>query len=478
MKLLKRTLALLMVCVTVISIAACGAKTEQPKQDTPTNTNPGASSSTASPTPSGGSDLTSWILESDTNMKGNVRFWIPFKGEQGMDAMISAFNEIYPNITVELNTYNNNAEGNMAVNTSIMAGEVDVLASFEISQAYTRWENGMYMDLTGKLAAEGIDLITNWGTENYKYDNKVYSLPCGGISYYVAINKTAWDEANLGEIPTAWTWDEYLEACEAMTQKDASGKTTRYGGSNFQVIGDILNVVYQVNGKNRFYNEDGSSSFNSQLVKDTVKRNIKAENEDQIWFPLVTYRADNNKTWFTFTDKTVASTIINNIPRFLRDTAQYPTDFITTFAPYPTVEAGQTNYMSGVNYFSFAGITNGCQDEDAAWAFLKWYSTYGSKYLALAGHQSTWRGTQADDLVKLTFGSEEEAAKIIDVDAYKRVIGVTANPSSIDTDTTAYTQLSGIWDEYVMYAYNGQMSVDEALDEAAAQANAAIQAAK
>lgn len=110
-----------------------------------------------------------------------------------------------------------------------------------------------------------LTLLRTWGTDNYKYDNKVYSLPCGGISYYVAINKTAWDEAGLGEIPTAWTWDEYLAASEAMTQKDASGKTTRYGGSNFQVIGDILNVVYQVNGKNRFYNEDGTSSFNSNL---------------------------------------------------------------------------------------------------------------------------------------------------------------------------------------------------------------------
>ena len=43
------------------------------------------------------------------------------------------------------------------------------------------------------------------------------------------------------------------------------------------------------------------------------------------------------------------------------------------------------------------------------------------------------RGTQADDLVALTFGSEENAAKIIDVEAYKRVVGATENPSAIDT---------------------------------------------
>lgn len=345
MKMMKKVLAALLACLIVMSMAACAAKSDQTAKPDTAQTDadqpvpnaedtqtPNAEAGDA-PVSNDEADLTSWILEPDTNMAGAVRFWIPFKGEQGMDAMIAAFNEVYPNITVELNTYNNNAEGNMAVNTSIMAGEVDVLASFEISQAYTRWQNGMYMDLTDKLSADGIDLVANWGTDNYKYDNKVYSLPCGGISYYVAINKTAWDEAGLGEIPTAWTWDEYLAASEAMTQKDASGKTTRYGGSNFQVIGDILNVVYQVNGKNRFYNEDGTSSFNSNLVKETVARNIKAENEDGIWFPLVTYRADNNKAWFTYMDGTVASTVINNIPRFIRDTEKYPLDFITTFAP-------------------------------------------------------------------------------------------------------------------------------------------------
>ena len=75
-------------------------------------------------------DLTSWILEDDTSISGTISFWMPFNGSQGMDALIADFNSIYPNITIELNTYNNNSDGNMSVNTSILAGEVDVLASF------------------------------------------------------------------------------------------------------------------------------------------------------------------------------------------------------------------------------------------------------------------------------------------------------------------------------------------------------------
>lgn len=426
--------------------------------------------------PSDSDDISSWIMEDDLSLAGEVSFWVPFKGDQGMDAMIADFNSVYPNINVVLNTYSNSAEGNVSVNTAIMAGEVDVLASFEINNVYRRWENGLYQDLTEKVNEEGIDLVANWGTDVYTYNDKIYSLPSGGISYYVAINKTAWDEANLGEIPNEWTWDDYISASEAMTKKDTEGNLV-YGGSDFHVISDILNVAYQVNGENRYYNADGSSSFNSDLIVNAVKRNIDAE-KTGVWYPLTTYRADNNKSWITYTDGTVASTVINNVVRFLRDKENYPVDFITTFAPYPTEEVGQSNGMSGVNYFSFTGIASGCQDEEAAWAFLKWYATYGSKYLTIAGHQSTWKGTSADDLVNLIFGSEDEASKLIDVEKFKTVVGITTNPCSIDTEVTAYSELTSIWQEYVMYAYNGTMSVEEALLEAEKLANEAINSAK
>ncbi len=439
------------------------AQSESPKAETP-----------QAEAPQGKYD---WIINKDTSLSGTVRFWIPFSGPQGMDDMIADFNTVYPNIKVELNSYSNNAEGNIAVNTSIIAGEIDVLASFEIVNLMNRMKNGLYQDLSDKVAAEGINLIDNWGTEAYNYNNSVYVLPSGGLSTYVAINKTAWDEAGLGEIPKAWTWDEYIEASRAMTKKDGSGKTIRYGGSNSHTLADQLNPVYQVNGKNRYYNEDGSSIFNSDFVKKIVKRNIAAENEG-IWYPTVTYRADNYKSWFAYTDGNSASVVIPNLVRFLRDTEKYPVDWITTFAPYPTEEPGQTNYMSGVNYFSFAGIAKGAKDKDASWAFLKWYSTYGSKYLTMAGHQSTWKGTNVDDVIAFIFGSEDAASKLVDVEAFKSVVGVTENPSSVDTISAAYAEITGIWNEYAMYAYNGQRTVEEALAEAAKLSNEAIGKAK
>ncbi len=419
-------------------------------------------------------DITTWIFANeDPNMKGTVRFYIPFSGKQGMDAMIAEFNKSYPNITIELNTYSNNADGNIALNSEINSQQCDVVASFEIHNLMNRLNNGMYLDLTDRIEAEGISLMDNWGTEAYNMDGKVYVLPCGGLTHFVAIKKNAWEAAGLGDYPTDWTWDEYIEASRAMTVRDEAGNTTVYGGSQYQVISDLLDSVYQVNGCNRFYRADGSCIFDEPWIKTLIQKNIDAEKEG-IWYKMDAYRSDNYKTWFAYTDGTVNSTVGCNLIRFLRDTETYPMDTLTVFAPYPVVEKGQVNYESGINYFSFVGMTRGCQDPEAAWAWIKWYSTYGSKYLTLAGHQSTWKGTDSGALVDLIFGSEEEAAKIVDVESFKKWVGNPNNPSAYTDNATAYSKLSSIWDEYVMYAFTGDMTVDEALDEAARLGNRAI----
>lgn len=418
-------------------------------------------------------DITSWILAEDpASIEGTVRFWIPFKGSQGMDDMIAEFNETYPGIKIELTTYNNNSDGNLSVNTALMAGEIDVLASFGLSSAYKRWENNLYMDLTGYIEQYGIDFTANWGSDVYKYNDTYYTFPCGGLSYYVSINMTDWESAGLGELPTEWTWDEYLAASAAMTRGE--GDTKVYGGSDYHSQNYFTYVWYQVYGRDQYYGEDGLANFTDPLIIGALEREIKAETQDRIWYPLTVYRADNIQTQDVFTTHKVASAISPNMVRFLRDTEGYPVDWVTGFAPWPVEEAGQTNHMSGVSIFSHAGIAAGAQDVEAAWYWLSWYATYGSRYLICAGHQSTWKGTDVDNLVDLVFGSEEEAAKLIDVESFKRVVVNYENPSYVDTILDAYTTVNSTLVEYTMYAHQGTMTAEEAMAAAKEIADAAI----
>ena len=104
---MKRFLALALSLLMLFSLVACSGntapaadadntqQTEATAPETPDNAEqPQESTETVTGEPK-------WLAD-DTSISGTVRFWIPFKGEQGMNDLIAEFNQTYPNITVEL----------------------------------------------------------------------------------------------------------------------------------------------------------------------------------------------------------------------------------------------------------------------------------------------------------------------------------------------------------------------------------------
>jgi ABC-type glycerol-3-phosphate transport system substrate-binding protein len=391
-----------------------------------------------------------------------------------MDLMIKEFNSVFPNIKIEINTYNNNANGNLGVNTALMAGEVDVLHSFGFNGTLRRMEGSLFRDITDAILADNIDLNTEWGSDVYKYEGRIYTLPAGALSYYIAINMTEWNKAGLGPLPTSWTWDEYIEASRKMTQ--GSGESKVYGGSDYHSIYYAALPLSQITGKGYYYDSDGLSSFTNPIILNSLKREIKAEREDQIWFPLTRYRSDNLQAQQTFLRHQTASTIICNLQRFLRDTKTYPVDWITGFAPYPTEQKGQENHMAGVSIYSHVGIASQSPESSykANYAFLKWYATEGCKYLAIAGHLPSWKKTNLNAILPLIFGSDAEAAKLVDVESFKRVVFNYTAPNWVDEEVAAYSTLAPLFDEAVMTAHNGVKTPEQAMADAKKEADEAI----
>ena len=481
---MKKLLALLLVLAMVLSMAACGTTapdpTDPPKATDPVKTPDQTTAPTEDDKRVDVEELdTSWIVDEDpTAVTGTVNFYIPFKGSQGMDAMIAAFNEIYPNIEIVLNTYSNNSDGNASVNTAILAGEVDVLASFGLANTNKRWEAGLFYDLTDLVEENGIDLVEHWGTDAFQKDGTIYSFPSGGLCYYITVNLDAWEAAGLGELPLdGWTWDEYMAACKAMTEYNADGSVAVYGGSDYHSQNYFTYAVAQVVGKDHYYNAEGMANFDSDAFLKALQREYDAELVDKIWYPKAIYRGDNIQAQQSFLqDQMCNSEITCNQIRFMADRENYGTDWKVGFLPYPVEEEGQTNYMSGITPFSHSGlcIDESDEDFDAAWAFLRWYSTYGVAYLVAAGHQPNWKGTSDLDPLVLLFGSEEEAAKYMDVESFRAVVGRVDLPAFVELKLTAYSKISSILNEYVMYALNDQMTPEEALKEAAKLANEEI----
>ena len=422
-------------------------------------------------------EVAKYIDDDPSSITGTVRFWTAFKGDAGMNDIITAFNKVYPNIKVELNTYSNNSNGNVGVDTALMAGDkIDVLHTFGLNNTTRRWQNDLFIDLSKRLAADGLDVKKEWGSDAYTYEGKYYTIPMGGLSNYVAINMKEWNKANLGKLPTEWTWDEYLEASRKMTHGEGASKV--YGGSDYHSINYFAYPLRQMKGYDVYYKEDGTSNFDDPEFLKALKREIMAEQQEKIWFPLTVYRSDSMQAQMTYTTGQVASIVMPNVLRFIRDTKTYPVDWITGFAPYPVEEKGQPNYMAGVSIYSHAGICKGTKNFEAAYAFLKFFSTYGSINLVSAGHMPTWKGTNLENAVQVIFGSREKADKIVDVPSMLKVVFDYSSPSYIENNTKAYSEIESLINQYVLDAHNGKLTPEQALEQLKIEADEAIKNAE
>ena len=395
------------------------------------------------------------LAEGNTGISGKVRFCTAYKGSAGMDALIEEFNSVYPNIEVELIQIGNTDAGNAQIDTQLMAGEIDVLSSY--TRPRTLGRINQFIDLRPYLERDGIDMATEWGAE-IEFEGGLYGLPFDGLNYFIAINMDAWNEAGLGELPTSWTWDEYLEASRKMTKEGV------YGGSDYHNADSFEYAARQHLGADMYFGEDGYTNFTTEPVWRTIiERKIKAENEERIWKSMVEYVGDSSKSQDLFFQGKIASFVTCNVWRFIVDQENYPHDFKVGFAPYPNEAEGDTPYLAGPVKYAFACISKQCQDVEAAWTFAKYISMEGDKYLLRAGHLPTWTKTDINGTIDLVFGSEAEAEKLIDVPTFKSVVLNLDGPSYMDT--IVYSEFAAIEKEVVMYILNGEESVEDGLQE-------------
>ncbi|PNV60111.1 hypothetical protein C0033_20865 [Clostridium sp. chh4-2] len=477
---MKKLLALgITVSMVMGIVTGCGgqktAETKTGQAETKTETASGTVSAEKGTEGSpAGSGEPVYIDPDAANMTGTVRFYTAFAGANGTDALIEEFNEHYPNITVEYEVYKNSGDGNVSLDTAMMAGNVDVLLTFGVKNTSNRWSNGMLMDITDRLKADNLDLVKEWGTDVYTYENGAYVFPSGGISLYIAINQDKWDAAGLGEVPDSWTWDEYLDACRTLTEKDASGNVAVYGGSDFNQTDYWTYSARQSKGVNVYYDAEGNADFDNPIFKQILKREVDAETEG-IWYSKANYLADSTKSRDLFLNGTNATTVESILTRYI--TAADP-QFRITYAPYPVNQKDETNYMAGVVPEDFVAVASNAKDPDAAYAFAKYLATVGSKYMFAAGHASTWTGLDSSDILDITFGSKAEAEKYIDTEAFNKYVIASNEPAYSEDYIVAYADIRSLVDEYTKYVLNGEMTVDDALAELQENAQKAIDDAK
>ena len=216
---MKKLFALLLALAMVFALAACSNGGDE------TSTPPASDAGTTESQGTGG--------ENTEGEAVTISLWSfnigDFTEASNWDSIIAAFNEQYPNITVEV-TPINYQDGDQQLTTAISSGNApDII--FEgperIVGNYAR--EGLMVDLSDLWEANGSDIAEGISSVS-QLDGTYYMFPVSAAAHCMAINYEVFEAAGalqyIDEETRTWTTDDFVAAMAAVRDAIANGTVT------------------------------------------------------------------------------------------------------------------------------------------------------------------------------------------------------------------------------------------------------------
>jgi multiple sugar transport system substrate-binding protein len=389
-----------------------------------------------------------------------LRWWGGVPEANGPKQSVEAFNKIDPNIQVEYIQYPNNDEGNVKMDTALQAdGEVDVVVSYGLARLKQRADAGALEPLDAYL--NGFDPLKEYGKLDNQWDGKYWALILAMQPRFVFMNKAALDEVGL-KVPTDWTWDEYADYAQKLVK--GSGATKRYGAFNATGDGAVFEPVYLLKGGDYLYKDACTTNFDDPSYLQAFNLRMRLQNTDKSIAPLGDVTAGKLQPYSEFTGGKSAMLIEGSwILRYIKDVANNPRSFMTTFAPMPHWKDTPNAYRPG-NADDRCSIAKKSKNKDAAWTFMKWWGTEGYINMTPFGRMSMWKSRKIEDTANAYLSDFADSAKYLDVEAYKRVVFAMADKNfPIQFNATAASELNQIQKEEIEKVLLGDAKPEDAV---------------
>ncbi|MBW9094781.1 extracellular solute-binding protein [Microbacterium jejuense] len=165
--------------------------------------------------------------------------------------LADAYHEKNPDVTIELKGYDP-TEYNTLVTADLAAGSApDIITQKEVKFVPTFVNGGQLLDVSDVELPDGIS-----GAKSYEVDGTAYAVPYRNDSWVLYYNKALFDQAGVEYPDGTWTWDDYADAADALTQGLAAAGSTAKGAylhnwqstvqgfANAQTDSDILKGEY------------------------------------------------------------------------------------------------------------------------------------------------------------------------------------------------------------------------------------------
>ncbi len=334
-------------------------------------------------------------------------------------------------------------------------------AAPDIYQVYSPWGAQYVHD--GIVAAPPADIVKDV-QDNYiskagaTIDGKIWGIPTEVNNYALLYNKDLFKSAGIvdanGNPKPPVTWQDVLDDAKKLTKTDSKGALTQYGyaflrDNDWQAVDPFLSLLFS-NGGQYLSSDLSKAEFNSTQGVAALDAELQLFKNKS---------TDSNGNFFDFKDGKVGMVIS---PPWTKANfaAAYGDKFSASVgvAPMPKLKNAST-----LQYSWFTGVMKQSPNQQAAWDFLKWFTS---------DTQSSGT-TRYGDLLANTIGAIP--ARAVDFNSHKDVLGdfftkvyidqmknSKAEPNvlqSSDIKAALMTEIQAAWD--------GRKTSKEALDSAA-----------
>lgn len=466
MKNAKKFLALFAALALVVSML-CGCGSTSAPAETAA---PAADSGEATATVSG-----EWYGNAD-GTPVTLKVWGGIQPEYGYDEAIANFNAEFADkgIQAEYVRYVNDTDGNLQVDTYLMAGgEVDVIVGYGAANLLNRADTGLVLDITDMLNEYGFDAAAELGatsmSQYWVNGDRVYGLPTiYSNNRWMMVNVDMFEEAGI-EVPyNGWTYDEFYAAAQALTHGEGLDKVYGMMWCIKQDIVQPLGLISSTLGQQSYYKDlDGKESNFDDAIWNEGMSLIKKTMDDGYAYALEDEMSESLTFANTFLEGKSAMSMNISQLRLILDTETYPHDFETALVPGPVPSAEymtdeykyHTNY-SGTN--DLISVAAKSEHPEASFQFIMWYVTGGMAPLSGYGRIPLWSGFEASAITDLLANK----ADVIDLDSLANYLGLDKSVALEAPKLNAYNEINAIIKEETQNILLGQASVEEGLASA------------
>ncbi len=344
-------------------------------------------------------------------------FWGGLPPENGPQKLVDRYNELNPNVTVEYVRYVNNDQGNVRLDTALMAGEqIDVFTSYGHPRREQRVSAGMAEDITDLLTKQGVDLIRDFGpgARPNIVNGRVYSVPTIVLVRFLVVNKDMFDRAGI-PLPTEWTLDEFMDVARRLTSGEGADKV--YG-----IIGDYntnINLFLEnKHGTDPWLNKEGNASLwtkepDFRRAYEMFYNMMYRDKSMMAWEDVLSQRLTDSAALAAafFNGRSAMMQTGSYMLRNIKDSVQYPRNFKVGFVPFPRVDENQTRYIAPVEPHDDMMVNPRSKYKEEAVKFIAWYAKEGFDPMIPHGRLPLYQKYNKDHVAAVL---AEGAEKLVD----------------------------------------------------------------